>query len=232
MPDPKKIITRIEIQNENGEWVDMPYVPGMNVKRYFKDSPTRKPIYTSNPNDPRIRSYQDSLTTYNLAPEYNKRHLETFFSTSPPNITKSLKEWRSIKEEFKKKGFNESLGRTWVGYGRDDGGGRVLKDYKKPVQPVIYKPSEPERPKVDKATVNPKGASLSVKKKDLQPQKSLPKSVTGFKMDASGANVYLSVNGKQTVMPKKEFTEWLKNPDNRAMYDRYRASQTKTLKKK
>jgi hypothetical protein len=190
---------------------------------------TRPPIYTSNPNDPRIQAYQDSLTTYNLAPEFTKKKASEYFK-SKTNAEASDRVNR-VEAEFKKKGFKRRLWIDAFDGGRKEGFNFGITEgvYKKPVQPVLY---AAERPKVDKTVVKPKGASLSVKKKDLQPQKSLPKSVTGFKMDASGANVYLSVNGKQTVMPKKEFTSWLQNPDNRAMYDKYRSSQAKTLKKK
>jgi hypothetical protein len=201
-----------------------------------KTEPVREPIYVSNPNHPWIKAYQDSLTTYNLAPEYNKKIASEYLKS---NSTKEARDRiEQVDSEFVKKGFNRDL-RLWRDYEKNPRWKREIGfsitelEYKKPVQPVVYKkPVEPERPKVDKAVVKPKGASLSVKKKDLQPQKSLPKSIDSIKMDASGANVYLSVNGKQTVMPKKDFTDWLKNPDNRAMYDKYRSSQAKTLKKK
>jgi len=190
---------------------------------------TREPIYTSNPNDPRLKAYQDSLTTYDLSEEYWKKLVSEYNKSK--TVEEADKRVRRVESEFKKRGFRENLQydvkngphNPNFAFGIDK---LIFKD---PVQPVLY---APERPKVDKAVVKPKNAELSVKKKELKPQKSLPKSVTGFKMDASGANVYLSVNGKQTVMPKKDFTDWLKNPDNRAMYDKYRSSQAKTLKKK
>jgi len=230
MPDPKNLIKTVSIPDGKDGWLDYPYVPGMKVKSAFKNIPTRKPIYTSNPNDPRIKSYQDSLTTYNLGPEFNNKILE-FWNKKKSSWEKKSEFFNSTLKEFRKKGFKPDLGYTWPNYHGYNN--IVLDDYKKPVQPVLYKkPAEVERPKVDKAVVKPKNAELSVKKKELKTQKSLPKSVTGFKMDASGANVYLSVKGKQTVMPKKEFTSWLQNPENRAMYDKYRSSQAKTLKKK
>jgi hypothetical protein len=193
-----------------------------------------KPVYTSNPNDPRLKAYQDSLTTYNLAPEFNKKRVSEYLKS---NSTKEANERiEQVHQEFKEKGFKFRLWTDAKNNQWKEGLGFGVNElvYKKPVQPVVYKKpvEQVERPKVDKAVVKPKGASLSVKKKDLQPQKSLPKSIDSIKMDASGINVYLSLNGKQTVMPKKEFTSWLQNPENRAMYDKYRSSQAKTLKKK
>jgi hypothetical protein len=193
---------------------------------------TREPIYTSNRNDPRLKAYQDSLTTYNLAPEFWKKTASEYLKSKTAG--EAAERLRQVESEFKKRGFIQNLQYDIMGgrhaLHKPDFAFDIPKLlYKEPVQPVLY---APERPKVDKAVVKPKNAELSVKKKELKPQKSLPKSVTGFKMDASGANVYLSVNGKQTVMPKKDFTDWLKNPGNRAMYDKYRSLQAKTLKKK
>lgn len=199
-----------------------PIVPDPKNKKTTVGDSTRKPIYTSNPNDPRIKAYQDSLTTYNLASEFHKKNASAYYGSK--TAKEAYDRMKQIESEFKKKGFIEDLGYDYIVHKNNptwNSFSLVEGFYKKPVQPVLYMA---ERPKVDKASVKPKGVSLSVKKKDLQPQKSLPKSITGVKMDASGANVYLSVNGKQTVMPKKEFTSWLKNSDNRAMYDRYRAS--------
>ena len=42
-----------------------------------KKDPPRKPIIVTNPNDPRLKAYQDSLTSYNLAPAYNKQTLSS-----------------------------------------------------------------------------------------------------------------------------------------------------------
>lgn len=201
-----------------------PIVPDPRNKKTIVGDSTRPPIYTSNPNDPRLKAYQDSLTTYNLAPEFHKKSASAYYGSK--TTKEAYERMNQIESEFKKKGFIQDLNYDFRLHHNNKAHSFSLEEgfYKKPVQPVLYMA---ERPKVDKASVKPKGVSLSVKKKDLQPQKSLPKSITGVKMDASGANVYLSVNGKQTVMPKKEFTSWLKNSDNRAMYDIYRASLAK-----
>lgn len=198
-----------------------PIVPDPRNKKTIVGDSTRQPIYTSNPNDPRLRAYQDSLSLYNRG----KEKLE--YWRENPNATNSELNRKEVEIEKKypisqtRGAFGSDLIRAIdmqkIGKGSAE---RSVPLYKKPVQPVEYRASE-------KAVVKPKGPSLSVKKKELAPQKSLPKSITGVKMDASGANVYLSVNGKQTVMPKKEFTSWLKNSDNRAMYDKYRASLAK-----
>jgi hypothetical protein len=68
-----------------------------------------------------------------------------------------------------------------------------------------------ERPKVEKAVVKPKEQSMTYQ----------PKRIT--KLSESGASVDLSVNGKkQSTMNSGELSAWLKNPENRHMYGKYR----------
>ena len=180
-----------------------PIVPDPRDKKPIVNEANRKPIYTSNLNDPRLKAYQDSLYVRTLNPQ-------TF---SPGNKTRSLTPNEKTFWKDEKTGLVPNL----VEYNPDNPTSGYFGHYKKPVQPVYLG--------AEKTIVKPK--DFSVKKKELAPQKSLPKSVTGVKMDASGTNVYLSVNEKQTVMPKKEFAAWLKNSDNRAMYDKYRTSVAK-----
>jgi len=193
-------------------------MPDPRDKKPIVNEANRKPIYTSNLNDPRLRAYQDSLGLYNRGEEKLK-----YWRNNPnaTNVELNRKE-EEIDRRFPVSTFRDSFGDNFIkaidmqpiGSGSDL---RNVPLYKEPVQPVYLG--------AEKAIVKPKG--FFVKKKELAPQKSLPRSVTGVKMDASGTNVYLSVNEKQTVMPKKEFAVWLKNSDNRAMYDKYRTSVAK-----
>ena len=179
-----------------------PIVPDPRKKPIVIEA-NRKPIYTSNLNDPRLKAYQDSLYVRTLNPQ-------TF---SPGYKTRSLTPNEKTFWKDEKTGLVPNL----VEYNPDNPTSYgYFGHYKKPVQPVYLG--------AEKTIVKPK--DFSVKKKELAPQKSLPKSVTGWGMDAAG-NVNLSVNGIRTVMPKKEFTAWIQNPENRAMYDKYRTSVAK-----
>ena len=180
-----------------------PITPNPRDKKAVAGNAQRDTIYTSNPNDPRLKAYQDSLYVRTLNPQ-------TF---TPGNRTRPLTPNEKIFWKDEKTGLVPNL----VEYDPEQPTSRYFGHYKKPVQPVEYKPSE-------KAIVKPKDVSFSVKKKDFGPQKSLPKSINSIKYDASGINVYLTVNGKQSVMPKKEFTSWLKNSENKDMFDSYRKS--------
>lgn len=192
-----------------------PYPPDKNT---IVNEANRKPIYTSNPNDPRLKAYQDSLGLYNRGEEKLK-----YWRNNPnaTNVELNKKEGELDKKYPVSKdgaifGANASKAISMEKIGSGSAV-RSSPQYKKPVQPVEYKASE-------KTIVKPKDVSFSVKKKDFGPQKSLPKSINSIKYDASGINVYLTVNGKQSVMPKKEFTSWLKNSENKDMFDSYRKS--------
>lgn len=183
-----------------------PITPDPRGKKSITNNDQRDTIYTPNPNDPRLKAYQDSLYVRTL-------NRQTFL---PGWGTRPLTPDEKIIWKDEKTGLVPNL----VEYNLKDPSYEYFGHYKKPVQPVEYKPSE-------KAIVKPRDVSYSVKKKYFGPQKSLPKSINSIKYDASGANVYLTVNGKTSVMPKKEFTYWLKNSENRDMFDSYRKSATK-----
>jgi len=177
----------------------------------------RKPIYTSNLNDPRLKAYQDSLGLYNRGEEKLKYWRNNPNATNVELNRKEEEIDRRFPVSTSRNSFGDNVIKTIDMQPIGSGSGlRNVPLYKKPVQPVYLG--------VEKTIVKPK--DFSVKKKELAPQKSLPKSVTGWGMDAAG-NVNLSVNGIRTVMPKKEFTAWIQNPENRAMYDKYRTSVAK-----
>ena len=198
-----------------------PITPDPRGKKSITSNGQRNTIYTPNPNDPRLKAYNDSLNLYNRGEEKLK-----YWRNNPnaTNVELNKKEGELDKKYPVSKdvaifGANASKAISMEKIGSGSAV-RSSPRYKKPVQPVEYKPSE-------KAIVKPKDVSFSVKKKDFGPKKSLPKSINSVKYDASGANVYLTVNGKTSVMPKKEFTSWLKNSENRDMFDSYRKSTAK-----
>jgi hypothetical protein len=218
----------------------------------YQQGGTRPPIYTSNPNDPRLRAYEDSLNTYNLAPEYNKRLLS---DARWLPFEKQREAFLKLEEEFKKKGYNPDLWTKRVrvkitnpegqreedakwkkslkesgnrAYLAENASFRLVNYYKKPLQPVVYKKPVEQveyRKPTEKTQVSPREFGIDSINFNNRIWQTLPKSVDSVKMDASGTNVYLMMNGKNSVMPKKEFTSWLQNPENRELYDRYRASQ-------
>lgn len=135
----------------------------------------RAPIVVTNPNDPRLKAYNDSLSAYNLTqtrlkqalnkgeisdgrgkniPVYSvaerqyldrKRAIETDFEKYKKmglNLTK-----KDIEDEYKQIDYKKGQVRDdAVGYYRfkhkNDAGSYTLADYKKPVQPVVYKKEE------------------------------------------------------------------------------------------
>lgn len=121
--------------------------PGMEYKfpgDYVDEYPLkaqagkRVPITTNNPNDPRLKAYQDSLNSYN---NYNEqlKIAEMYVRTKNPTNA----EWDKINAEMSKK-YPTSIALGKPGYRRisspngDFSLGDKL-DYTEPVQPVVYK---------------------------------------------------------------------------------------------
>lgn len=97
----------------------------------------RTPITTTNPNDPRLKAYNDSLSLYNIYAsqlEYAKKYPNFTFSDIS-NLEKPL----SKSEATLQAGWNtntiRSIGSTIIGNGLNE---RAIWKYKKPVQPVVY----------------------------------------------------------------------------------------------
>jgi hypothetical protein len=83
--------------------------------------------------------------------------------------------------------------------------------------PVVTDPKKTvERPKVEKAVVKAKGYSMPA----------TPRRITKLNTEGGASKapvVNLSVNGKkQPTMNSGELSTWLKNPENRHMYGKYR----------
>ena len=102
--------------------------------------PPRKTIYVSNKNNPRLKSYQDSLALYKVGEEK-----KLFWKNNPnaSNIELNRKEDEINKKYPLSKNRNtfgtnmiEAIGMTKIGKGSD---ARSVPQYKKPVQPVAYR---------------------------------------------------------------------------------------------
>ena len=160
----------------------------------------RDTIYTSNPNDPRLKAYQDSLYVRALNPQ-------TF---RPGNRTRPLTLDEKIFWKDEKTGLVPNL----VEYDPDQPTDSYFGHYKKPVQPVEYR-------EVSKVIVKPKELLQDTNSSKLKVKRTprLPESIDSIKQDASGVNVYVTVNGKTSVIPKKDYPLW--RAENKDLYDAY-----------
>jgi hypothetical protein len=107
---------------------------------------TNPPIYTQDPNDPRIQPYRDSLTLHN----YSNKAAELSKRESIP-----IKEWEAlvdgvnpevVRSAYKRLGGPDDIGRVPINVVIGDKNKEVeayARLYKKPVQPVIYRPRRP-----------------------------------------------------------------------------------------
>ena len=117
--------------------------------------PPRKPIYVSNKNNPRLKSYQDSLSLYNKYPssktdeylghssiKYQIEDANKYINLVPDADKRELykKTYKNIdfvnNNKIQPVGF--SLGK-WNSSGSSKARERTFT-YKKPVQPIEYKP--------------------------------------------------------------------------------------------
>jgi hypothetical protein len=93
-------------------------LPTVNIKK--------QPIYVDNPNDPRLKAYQDSLQVYNSS-KFVKEHPLT------GNYIPGKEDEKQMNINIDKKNINKykpKLETTYTGY---------YYNYKKPVQPVEYR---------------------------------------------------------------------------------------------
>lgn len=107
---------------------------------------TNPPIYTQDPNDPRIQPYRDSLTLHN----YSNKAAELSKRESIP-----IKEWKAlvgginpeaVRSAYKRLGGPDDIGQLPINVVTGDKNKEVeayVRLYKKPVQPVIYRPRRP-----------------------------------------------------------------------------------------
>jgi hypothetical protein len=171
--------------------------------------PPRKPIYVSNKNNPRLKSYQDSLSLYKKYPssetdeyinhssiKYQIKDANNIINLHPNADTRELykKTYKNIDfvNNTKIQPVSFSLGK-WNSSGTSHSREKTF-NYKKPVQPIAY------RPKVI-PTVNNKKIQMETTKIDttpvVQPTIATPPTPLTKKQyyevpDANGKNVLLT----------------------------------------
>ena len=109
----------------------------------------KKPIYVPNPNDPRIRAYNDSLKYHNTY----VRLKDKVFKVKVKKLSDLSALTREINENNPPWYINSRGKQEWGKHelysqkGKGDEGHKVgLTNYKKPEQPYIYKKVEEEKP--------------------------------------------------------------------------------------
>jgi len=141
------------------------YNVGFKYSKNFADGGTLPPIYTSNPRDPRLRSYNDSLSLYNeyLKPaEINKtlkeikndsrfRYYRPSTRTELNSFPGKIKPILGTEFDFSRIDADLISGRSTKHnyYPTYDSSGRIIPgeigthlSFKKPVQPYIYRKPE------------------------------------------------------------------------------------------
>jgi hypothetical protein len=151
-----------------------------------KDPPEKEPIIVSNPNDPRLRAYQDSLAltkgpmeSYRKAQTINKLIKQGYFDEARrlnnSDYTLNTEGYKAFKRlsKYNKKEPKPVKG-SELGWGlspSDD----AFPVYKKPVQKVVYKKPEAkkeEKPEPKKEEQKPVKGVVFSKKPELLVDKS------------------------------------------------------------
>ena len=198
----------------------------------YQQGGTRKPIYTSNPNDPRLKSYQDSLILYNYTKGmvddlkgYERKYgdNEKIFVDQWTDYTKDWYKTKNSKvtpsyDRLTKK--NKQAPKPEKTYESRLSPNQVAVEYKKPVQPVIFEQ------KATKTNIAPKELNMPTSSIRVNRSVNFPKTVTGIKYDTQKGDVIVGISGEDITMPRKEFDIWVNKPENRELYNEYRASQS------
>lgn len=120
-----------------------------SLNKYPKGGPI-KPIIVTNPDDPRLKAYNDSLSKYNFTLEEIKRFTPT----------------RTIP--YKKGTFKEKV--EPINYLTDDDETIIVANYKKPVQEVIYQPIKKAEVKNNRVeTLYDSTPTLTVPEREVTP---------------------------------------------------------------
>jgi len=184
--------------------------------------PRKKFISDKKYYDKRMKSYQDSLAVYDRYKTPGDSIPFTKYSGKDAPTDSYLK-WKDTPDSIKSKMSSEKINPVGMYMrkfaegthgrvnGRDASGVHWPKYVKPTVEPVLS---------VEKTNVKPKTVSKPKPGRKPQVQKSLPKTVDKIAYDASGTTVYVTMNGKTTSMPKKNFGNWV--TANQQAYNRYR----------
>jgi len=211
-------------QNDYG--VD-PYEQTGQLRPQFKEGGQlpkyqRAGIVVTNPNDPRLRAYNDSLTLYNST----KGDINKLKSMSLPDWYEYTANWNS-KNPNAQKAFNRltALNKkapTGQWFTKDTKGGSSAVEYKKPVQPVVYQKQQPngtntpnaqgqrlvkkqefiEQPPKFKPAINPRfqGADLSL---GQQPTASGQPAITAQPYDFKKPTKYVFTNANEKYLDQQ-----------------------------
>jgi hypothetical protein len=189
-------------------------------KQYALGGPTPKPIYTSNPKDPRLRAYNDSLSLYNkymsgkqAYDKYAKQlNLKTWKDNNAFTPNQKIQPVSSQGFYFPQDGDTDNDGISNFIKTNDNkeillpkdlyknvftiGTNSNLHGYKKPVQPVIYKKPDPH------AELLKKLSYLDSRKPstEITPPTSLP-----TKIDFKARTIPVKPTIKHTNNYQKEF---------------------------
>ena len=171
----------------------------------------RKPIVVSNPNDPRLKAYQDSLGLYNSTDAAKK-----FLNQTPMFNLDKEKQLGKINPD--KKNNISSIGSIFYDDKAD------IYNYKKPEQPVILArplpilPPDINRP----ATVNGKQVGTwNMKLASLPPQKpTYQQFLKTANQDYIGPDYNLEDAYKE--LPLKVMQAWAKDPEKNHLPDTYK----------
>ena len=165
------------------------------VQPYIYKKPEVSPIYTSNINDPRLRSYRDSLNLYNSS-KYIKEH------PLVGNYMPGIEHGRQMDINTDNQNVNKykpKLALTNTGY---------YYNYKKPVQPYIYKkpevvPEVVETPVAPAPVVEPPKPSLFVSNIDRDMY-----TPNGGMAREYNIGVTLQDGSKKAFRTEKEYQDW------------------------
>jgi len=184
----------------------------------------RKPIYVTDPNNKRLKSYQDSSKTYQLFGAFKKELLDSFKSSKSDEDFYNKR--ASIHNKYKKKGFNSKLIKnTDVLELEKKIGNHELRLFrgvvKKPVQPVILEQ------KATKANVASKGLKMPSTSIKVQKTVKMPSGIRNIKYDTQKGTVLVNLDGTEKAMDRKDFDKWVNKPENRKMFNEYRSKKAK-----
>jgi hypothetical protein len=174
----------------------------------FQVGGTLPPIYTSNPRDPRIRNYQDSLNLYKEQNRLNILNDKTNYpqQSARPTINKNNLIYTG---DPNKGGYvNPKIFSSNIPTFSKDIHGNLKQQYKKPVQPYIYKkpevtPEVVETPVAPVPVVEPPKPSLFVSNIDRDMY--TPGGGMGREYNIG---VTLQDGSKKAFRTEKEYQDW------------------------
>ena len=209
---PRKVVfsNREEYEKRNKAYSD-----SLDLHNYFSVSPN----FLNEKNEGETRGYIKYPSLLSTLEKLNKE--KEIFSGTSADAVKSLRESRIVDknilqrypnfENMTPEGYYYSIPPKGYSYQNEYGqhSSYFYPQFKKPtVKPVLGA----EKTNVPVRDNSPNTTIPKVKK-------SLPKSIDKIAMDASGTTVYVTVNGKTSAMPKKDYALW--RIANKDLYDRY-----------